>query len=101
MQLTIQSQKNMLDRIKLIEHINSDLLQRLINSTLPKPILNKYTQSFYNNEKKQLEALQAKIKDNTAIIKYGRKGRKFGRVNPENGIGLALVSKRLRHTLCN
>ena len=99
-QLTIQPLKNILDGKTLSEYINDDVLQRLISSSLPKPVMNKFTMQFYDNEKKQLEALHTKTKNGLAQIKYKRQSRKYGRVNPENGIGLSMLSKRIRHTLC-
>ena len=70
MSLTLLPTKNILDGLKLTEHINPVMLQMLINSSIPKPVLNKYTSQFYDNEKKQLEALLSKTKNGLSITKY-------------------------------
>ena len=99
--LTLSPIKNSLDGIKLSESINEDVLRSLINSTLPKPIKNKFTLEFHENERKQLEALLNLSHSSKAIIKYSRPNRKYGRVNAVKGISLGMLSRKMRHTLCN
>ena len=67
----------------------------MINSDL----LNTDPFNNFENEKEQLLKYSKRIK-HKAHIKYNKsKGMKYGRVNPEKGLGMHCIRRQIRHTL--
>lgn len=119
-EFTIQPQNCVLNNIECYEPINIDYLDKLLKSDLLKSNLNNpFASNKWNNERQQLLAYKKLYNSKTKMctIKYEKvkkpinKNKKskedpekeyiaYGRVNPQNGIGLHNLRKEIRQTLC-
>ena len=101
MSLILQSQQSIINNITLYEPIDTQVLDKLINSTLLlTQFNNKIAGSIYTNEKNQLIEYKKLIAKGLAKIKYSKTvGMKYGRCNPKKGLGLYNIRRQLRHTL--
>lgn len=101
LQLTIQPSPCKLDELKLSEHIDINILNSLITSTLLKQEFhNPLSTHFYENEKSQLIKYKQLIHNGKASVKYNKaKNMKYGRVSPFKSLGLFSIRRELRHTL--
>ena len=82
------------------EDINTDLLNKLINSDLLNTI--KWTAgngTVFENEKQQLQMMYKQIKKNKLKVKYSRPKYNFGRVYPAKSLSLCSLRRQIRHTL--
>ena len=92
--LTLSVFQSTLDGLTLYEPVNVDILDKLINSDLLK-------NDEEWNEKKQLEKYKLNIENGLAKVVYKKtEGTPFGRCNPEGALGLFMIRKEIRHTLC-
>ena len=98
-----ESKPNCLDGITLYETIDTQVLEKLINSNLlKKQFNNKICQVWHENEKQQLEKYRYKMEGGLAKITYKKsKSNPYGRSNPESGVGLYNIRRELRHTMAN
>jgi hypothetical protein len=118
-EFTIQPKKSILDSIECYEPINIDYLDKLIHSDLLKSNFNNpFASEKYNNERQQLIAYRKlyDFKSKMCKVKYEKvkkpnKNKKskeieekeyipYGRVNPQNALGLHNLRREIRHTLC-
>ena len=100
MSLTITAQESIFDNIILYEPIDIEVLNKLITSDLLKTISNPMTKDFYSTEKEQLLNYKKILSNNKAKVKYNKsKNIKYGRVNPNRGLGLFSFRRAIRHTL--
>ena len=108
MKLTVEPTKSKLHNLTLFEPIDPVVFDKLLISTLLKDTFNnKIVKKIYENELQQLQAYKKLIKKNTkklrkvfAKVKYSKvKGMRFGRSNPEGGLGLYNIRREIRHTL--
>ncbi len=94
--LTVQA--SILDKIVLKEPIDTEILDKLINSNLL--LTSSIQNDIYENEKQQLLKYATIIKHGHASVKYIKsKGNAYGRVNPKNALGLFAFRRSIRHTL--
>lgn len=122
-ELTIQPQNCVLNNIECYEPINIDYLDKLLKSDLLKPNFNNPFSSIkWNNERQQLLAYKKLYNSKTKMctVKYEKvkkpvtKNKKskenkdheekeylpYGRVNPQNALGLHNFRKDIRYMLC-
>ena len=101
LKLTLESQANPLNDIKLIETVPTETLKLLINSSLLKQIFNNpFSSICFDNEKQQLEKYEKLVKKGEATIIYTQtKNMKYGRVFPKSALGLFSIRREIRHTL--
>jgi len=101
LKLTLESQPNQLNDIKLIETVPTETLKLLINSSLLKQSFNNpFSSICFDNEKQQLEKYNLIIKKGEATINYTQtKNMKYGRVFPKSALGLFSIRREIRHTL--
>ena len=87
--LVIEQRVNILDKITLYEPFEISILDKLINSTLPKQTFNnKIMNGMYDNEKQQLERYRDLVIDGKAVVKYSRsEDILYGRCNTVKGLG--------------
>ena len=98
--LTADQKSTKLDKLILYETIDINLLNKLISSTLLQEITKKYTKNTFKHEREQLKKYLSLIKDGKAKIQYQRsKNINYGRVFPNNSIGLHNFRRPIRHTL--
>lgn len=99
--ITLESQPCSLDGLVLHEPINTEVLNKLINSDLLKDSFRNPTATFiYSDEMAQLNAYKKIIKLGNAEVKYIRtKGMSFGRCNPVRALSLFSIRREIRHTL--
>ncbi len=99
--LKVKPTKSKLNKLHLIEHIDNDILNALINSSLLREEFhNKIVSSSFSNERKQLLKYQELVKSGKAIVVYNKaKGMKYGRVTPFKSLGLFSIRREIRHTL--
>ena len=88
--LTLTTKDSILENITLHEHVDINVLEKLINSTLLKETFNNPFSAIHKTERNQLMKYKSIIKENQyAEVKYNRvKGMDCGRVNPKNSLGL-------------
>jgi hypothetical protein len=96
-ELTLAPRKSCLEGLITYDKVNKELLQKVIDSDL---IIN--TDEW--NETKQLEKYMFKLlKSKNGLIEVVNKRTKnmnYGRVNPENMLGLSHIRRDIRHTIC-
>jgi hypothetical protein len=94
--LTLKLTKTIFDKIVCYEPINSEVLSKLIKSNL---LMSSH--DFYDNELQQLEKYKLLLDKKGLIrVEYLRsKGKKYGRVNPKQGLGLHCLRRQIRHSL--
>jgi len=97
MEFSLSNLSSVLDNITCYEHVNIELLDKLISSSLLKESCSNPLLS-YCNERIQLLKYKKIITDTVASVTY-KKLKKYGRSNPLNGLGYFMISKRIRHTL--
>lgn len=99
--LTLTTKDSILENITLHEHVDVNVLEKLINSTLLKETFNNPFSAIHKTERNQLMKYKSIIKENQyAEVKYNRvKGMDCGRVNPRNSLGLYSIRREIRHTL--
>jgi len=81
------------------EDINTDLLNKLINSDLLKLTVKKSLGMTFENEKVQLQMLNKQIKNNKLKVSYKRPKYNLGRVYPSKSLSLCCLRRQIRHTL--
>jgi len=93
--------ENILNGITLYETVDLQTLEKLINSDLLKKTFNnKICKVWHDNEKQQLEKYRDKMAAGQIKIQYNKsRNMKYGRSNPDNGVGLYNIRRELRHTL--
>jgi len=99
---TLEVKKSKLHNIVLEEVVDINVLDKLIKSDLLRlDFHNPQAQTQWENEKQQLLEYRKKISnDGVATIRYVKaRGIKWGRVHPENAIGLFSLRRELRQTL--
>ena len=96
-ELTLAPRKSCLEGLITYDKVNKELLQKVIDSDL---IIN--TDEW--NETKQLDKYMFKLlKSKNGLIEVVNKRTKnmnYGRVNPENMLGLSHIRRDIRHTIC-
>jgi hypothetical protein len=96
-ELTLAPRKSCLEGLITYDKVNKELLQKVIDSDL---IIN--TEEW--NETKQLDKYMFKLlKSKNGLIEVTNKRTKnmnYGRVNPENMLGLSHIRRDIRHTIC-
>ena len=99
--LKINAVESKLDKLTLYEPIDTNILNKLINSDLLKTVFHNPLCKGYENEKQHLLCYKKLIKNGRAEITYNKaKNIKYGRVSPHKGLGLFSIRRELRHTLC-
>lgn len=93
--------ENILNGITLYETVDLQTLEKLINCDLLKQAFNnKICKVWHDNEKQQLEKYRDKMVAGQIKIQYNKSSNmKYGRSNPENGVGLYNIRREIRHTL--
>jgi len=99
--LIVESKNSSLDKLILYETIDVELLKKLISSSLLKQTFNNpFSNICFDNEKEQLIKYLALIKNGKAKIQYKRpKNINYGRVSPNNALGLFSIRREIRHTI--
>ena len=89
-----------LDKIVLIERVDTKLLNLLINSNgILQTTKRESHGQVFENEKQQLEMILAKVKNNTLKVKHHISAHGYGRVYQEKSLSLFCLRRKLRHTL--
>lgn len=119
-EFTIQPQNCILNNIECYEPINIDYLDKLLHSDLLKSTFhNPFASTKWSNERKQLIAYKKLYDSKTKMcavkyekvkkpIKKNKKSKEdtekeyipYGRVNPQNALGLYNIRREIRQTLC-
>ena len=101
--LKLEPRFSRLNNIILNEPIDTNILNKLLNSDLLQSINNPLSHIYYDNEKEQLMRYSELITNGVASVKYLLpKNIKMGRVSPEKELGLFSFRRAIRHTLaCN
>ena len=116
-EITLKAQKSVLNSIECYEPINIDYLNKLIHSNLLKLNFNNpFAAARWCNEREQLIAYAKLYNEKTKMctVKYekvkevnNKKSKNndkeymaFGRVNPNNALGLYNIRREIRQTLC-
>ena len=81
------------------EDINTDLLNKLINSNLLNTVKWVAGNTVFENEKQQLQMLNKLIKNNKLKVNYKRPKYNLGRVYPAKSLSLCCLRREIRHTL--
>ena len=90
------AKQSILNGLQTIEEVPLNIIQLLVNSDL----LNVEPFNNFENEKQQLKKYIKLIKNNKATITYNKsQGIKYGRVNPNKGLGMHCIRREIRHTL--
>jgi len=99
--LKMEEQNCKLENLTLYEPIDENILNKLIDSDLLQESFHSpFAEFFHENEKEQLIKYRKLIKNGKAVIKYNKvKNIPFGRVNPNNALGLFQIRRQIRHTL--
>lgn len=106
--LTLAAVVSKLHNLSLYEPTDPVVLNKLLQSTLLKETFNnRKVGEIYKNEEQQLTEYKKLVKVTKKLatvayarVKYSRpKGMKFGRCNPERGLGLYNIRREIRHTL--
>ena len=93
----LSPQKNALDGLITYDWINVDLLKKCINSTL-------LVDSLEWDETKQLKKYMSKYNKSdkkflVPVLNTRTKGLNYGRVVPQNNLGLSHIRREIRHTI--
>lgn len=116
-EFTIQAQNSILNNIECYEPINIDYLNKLLHSDLLKSTFhNPFAGTKWSNERQQLIGYKKLYDEKTKMckvkyekVKQPKKKKKnteekeyiaYGRVNPQNGLGLYNIRREIRQTLC-
>jgi len=92
--LKIEAKKTILDGLVCYDVINTEILDKIINSTLKED-------SEEWNESLQLEKIRNRIqKDMLKVIYKRSKNMTYGRVVPEGNLSLSMMRRQLRHSVC-
>ena len=83
------------------EDINTDLLNKLINSDLLQTVSWTAGSVVFENEKQQLQMLNKQIKNNKLKVSYKRPKYQLGRVYPSKSLSLCSLRREIRHTLAH
>ena len=83
------------------EDINTDILNKLINSELLNTVQWKAGHITFENEKQQLQMLNKLIKNNKLKVNYKRPKYSLGRVYPAKSLSLCSLRREIRHTLAH
>jgi len=81
------------------EDINTDILNKLINSSLLNTVKWVAGNTIFENEKQQLQLLNKIIKNNKLKVSYKRPKYNLGRVYPSKSLSLCSLRREIRHTL--
>ena len=84
-----------------VEDINTDLLNKLINSDLLQTVSWTAGSVVFENEKQQLQMLNKQIKNNKLKVVYKRPKYQLGRVYPSKSLSLCSLRREIRHTLAH
>ena len=90
--LLLIKQDSIFKNITCVEHINIDVLNKIIDTNI-------LIENEEWNEKIQLENIKNKIKNNNLKVTYINSKYGYGRVYPLKSISLCSVRRELRHTL--
>ena len=99
---TLEPKNTILHNLELYEPIDYETLKKLMNSSL---LVKKFTNNVvkYDGERQQLEKYLKNYNKKTGLVKvkYVRSGLEdFGRVNPDKALGLHMIHRPTRHTIC-
>lgn len=94
-----KSLDSVLEKIELVEHIDTNLLDQLINSNLLQTTSWDAGLIKFDNEKHQLQLLKKQIKGHKLKVVYKKPKYGYGRVFPEKGLSLCSLRREIRHTL--
>lgn len=99
--LTLTARPTILNGITCYEHINIEILDKLLNSDLLKDTFNNpLSEHFHKDEYEQLKKYKMIIEKNKAVVKYKRpKNMSFGRVFPFQALSLYSIRREIRQTL--
>ena len=98
----LEPKDTILNDITLYEPINYKLLKNLMTSSL---LVDKFSNNYvkYKTERQQLDKYIKNYNPKTGLVKvkYERQGLlDFGRVNPKKALGLHMIHRPTRHTIC-
>lgn len=94
LKLKIEAKKSILDGLVCYDVINTEILDKIINSTLKED-------SEEWNESNQLDKIRNRLrKDMLKVIYKKSKKMTYGRVIPEANISLSMMRRQLRHSVC-
>jgi len=94
LKLKIEPKKSILDGIVCYDLINTEILDKILNSTLKED-----TEEW--NETNQLEKISNKTKNGMLKVIYKRtKKMSYGRVYPEGNLSLSMMRRQIRHSVC-
>jgi len=102
LKLNIDNIESVFDNIKCQEEINTNLLNKLINSDLLVKVWDKVDESeyIYENEKEQLEKYLKLFKGNICDVTYKfSNDMSLGRVYPHKSLSLCTIRREIRHTI--
>lgn len=96
-ELVLNTQKSALDGLTTYDYVNPTLLKKCMSSTL-------LEDSFEWDETKQLKKYNSKLVKSTKkgfveVINARSKGLNFGRVMPQNNLGLSHIRRQIRNTI--
>jgi len=97
---TNATKPSILQNIQLNETVNTDILNRLINSNLLKLTKNERFNCQFDNEKLQLLEIAKHVKNSILTTKYAMATYNVGRVFAHKSLSLGCLRKAIRHTLC-
>jgi len=94
LKLKIEAKKTILDGLVCYDVINTEILDKIINSTLKED-------SEEWNESNQLDKIRNRLrKDMLKVIYKKSKKMTYGRVVPEANLSLSMMRRQLRHSVC-
>lgn len=94
LKLKIEAKKSILDGLVCYDVINTEILDKIINSTLKED-------SEEWNESNQLDKIRNRLrKDMLKVIYKKSKKMTYGRVIPEGNLSLSMMRRQLRHSVC-
>lgn len=94
LKLKIEAKKSILDGLVCYDVINTEILDKIINSTLKED-------SEEWNESNQLDKIRNRLrKDMLKVIYKKSKKMTYGRVIPEANLSLSMMRRQLRHSVC-
>jgi len=99
----LKPKKTLLNNVVLYEPIDIEKLKKLMTSSL---LVQKFNNNMvkYDGERQQLNKYLKHYNPETGLVKvkYVRQGLEdFGRVNPKKALGLHMIHRPTRHTICN
>jgi hypothetical protein len=94
LKLKIEAKKSILDGLVCYDVFNTEILDKIINSTLKED-----TEEW--NESNQLDKIRNRLRKDMLKVIYKRsKSMSYGRVNPEGNLSLSMLRRQLRHSVC-